>query len=79
MQNDITNKITKVSINEKTFTPEGGSPVTYKRLVLSFVVNGNNHDMEIALTKDKFTILETIPETSDFIQSTFEPSPNNNG
>lgn len=41
MEIDITNRLTGVKIVTRSWTPEGGSPVNYKQIVLVGVLNGN--------------------------------------
>lgn len=78
MEQDITKKLTKVTITTNTFTPEGGLPTQYKRLVLHFVHAGNVKQMQIKISPDQLLVLETLPESedADFLKQNPTTDPN---
>lgn len=62
MEHNITKQINKISV--QTFQlrdKETGKPFTYKRLVLSFVANGNQIDMQVKIDPNQLLVLETLP------------------
>lgn len=68
MDNDITKKINSISIRTLKFIPEGETQeIAYQRLVLSFIYAGNKKEIIVRLEKDQLLVLETLPETDDFI------------
>lgn len=67
MENNITKKLTKITLETRTFIPEGGQPVEYKRVVLHFIYGGNVKKIELGIKPDAALVLDTLPETEDFI------------
>lgn len=65
MELDVTKKIKKVKIVSKTFTPEGGTAVQYKQLVLDVVLNGNVVSVESKINRDKALLIESATTSED--------------
>lgn len=69
MEKDVTNKIKTVKVRSKSFTPDGGTPIHYKQLVLEVVLNGNQMEIELKVNKDKALLIEsaTDRQATDFL------------
>lgn len=65
MQQDITNKVKKVEIVNKSFKNEQGEAIPYSQLVIHVVINGNQRSIPFKLTADRALVLESIPEPDD--------------
>lgn len=62
---DVTNKISKIEIAERSFTPEGETkPINYLVLACTVSINGTEKVIDFKATgmRDKATILELADE-----------------
>lgn len=59
MSTNLKNRVSSLSIVEKSFTPEGQKePVTYNQLIIDYSVNKKPKSMALKISPDKADLLD---------------------